>query len=145
LRRKLSDKAIIYGGNFMKMIKETGRKILRKIYTGLGLTAVALVFQACYGPPQVMGVDVLVRGFVKSKKTNDPIEGIQVSAKGLYQCELTDSAGEFQFYAPQEEICVIKLEDIDGAKNGSYSSREISVDLSNGKMDLGDILLDVAE
>jgi putative lipoprotein (rSAM/lipoprotein system) len=128
----------------MKMTKETGRKILRKIYTGLGLTTVALVFQACYGTPQTMGLDVLIRGVVKSK-TNAPIKGIKVSAKDLYQYEVTDDAGKFQFYVPQDEICVIQLDDIDGTENGSYSSKEISVDLSKDKMDLGDIFLDAAE
>jgi hypothetical protein len=127
-----------------RVAKETTRKILRKIYTGLGLTTVSLVFQACYGTPQTMGLDVLVRGVVKSEKTNKPIEGIKVSAKGLYQHELTDSAGKFQFYVPQEEICVIQLEDIDGTENGSYSPMELSVDLSKDKIDL-DILLNDAE
>ncbi|MDR1177171.1 MAG: radical SAM-associated putative lipoprotein [Treponema sp.] len=127
----------------MKLTKETGRKILRKIYTGLGLTTVALVFQACYGTP--IGLDVLVRGTVKSKTTNDPIEGIKISVKDMYQYELTDNTGKFQFYVPQDEICVIQLEDIDGTENGSYLSTEISVDLSKDKMDLGDVFLDDAE
>ncbi|MDR0707380.1 MAG: radical SAM-associated putative lipoprotein [Treponema sp.] len=129
----------------MKKTKETVRKILRKIYTGLGLTTVALVFQACYGTPQAMGLDVLIRGVVKSKTSKDPIEGIKVSAKNVYQYEMTDSAGNFQFYVPQDEICTIELDDIDGAENGSYSSREISVNLSKDKIDLGDIFLDDAE
>jgi putative lipoprotein (rSAM/lipoprotein system) len=129
----------------MKMTKETGRKILRKIYTGLGLTTVALVFQACYGTPQTTGLDVFIRGVVKSKTSNKPIEGIKVSVKNVYQYELTDSTGKFQFYVPQDEICTIQLDDIDGAENGSYSSTKISVDLSKNKIDLGDILLDDAE
>ncbi|MDR2601587.1 MAG: carboxypeptidase-like regulatory domain-containing protein [Spirochaetaceae bacterium] len=129
----------------MKTTKEICRKILRKIYTGFGLTTVALVFQACYGTPQTMGLDVLLRGVVKSKTTNDPIKGIKISVKDMYQYELTDSAGKFQFYVPQEGSCVMQLDDIDGIENGSYSSMEISVDLSKDKMDLGDIFLDDAE
>jgi hypothetical protein len=129
----------------MKTTIKIGRRILRKIYTGLGLTTVALVFQACYGTPQTMGMDVLIRGVVKSKKTNDPIEGIKISVNDMYQYELTDSAGKFQLYVPQEEICIIQLDDIDGAENGLYSSTEIPVDLPKNKIDLGDILLDDAE
>jgi hypothetical protein len=128
----------------MKKTSEIARKILRKIYTGLGLTTVALVFQACYGTPQTTGLDVLVRGTVKSKKTNAPIKGIKVSAKELYQYELTDSSGKFQFYVPQEEIC-IQFDDIDGTENGSYSSKEISFNLYATPMDLEDIFLDDAE
>jgi putative lipoprotein (rSAM/lipoprotein system) len=129
----------------MKKTKEIGRKILRKIYTGVGLTTVALVFQACpnpaYGPPQAMGLDVLIQGTVRST-TNDPIRGIKVSVKDVYQYELTDSAGKFQIYVPQEDLCTIRLDDIDGEENGSYKSKEISVALSNNKIDLGDISLD---
>jgi hypothetical protein len=139
-------KVILYNKlrNFI-MTKEIGRKILRKIYTGLGLTTVALVFQACYGTPQTMGLDVLIRGVVKSKTTHDPIKGIKISVKDMYQYELTDNGGNFQFYVPQDEICIIQLDDIDGIENGSYSSTKISVDLSKDKIDLGIIFLDNAE
>jgi hypothetical protein len=106
---------------------------------------VALVFQACYGTPQSIGLDVLIRGVVKSKTTKDPIKGIKVSVKDMYQYELTDSDGKFQFYVPQEKICIIQLDDIDGSENGSFSSVEISVDLSEEKIDLRDIFLDAAE
>jgi hypothetical protein len=120
----------------MKNIKERSRKILRKIYTGLGLTAIAMVFQACYGTPQAMGLDVLIRGVVKSKTTDEPIEGIKVSAKDLYQYELTDSGGKFQLYVPWEDVCILRFEDIDGEVNGSYSSEEISVELLDDKIEL---------
>jgi putative lipoprotein (rSAM/lipoprotein system) len=124
----------------MKKTSEISRKILRKIYTGLGLTTVALVFQACYGTPQTMGLDVLIQGTVKST-TNDPIEGIKVSVTDVYQYELTDSAGKFQIYVPQEDFCTIRFEDIDDEKNGSYKTKEIPVELSKKKIDM-DISLD---
>ncbi|MDR0643887.1 MAG: carboxypeptidase-like regulatory domain-containing protein [Treponema sp.] len=129
----------------MKKTKEIGRKILRRILQGLGLSTVAFVFQACYGPPQAMGLDVLIRGAVKSKTTNSPIKGIKVSAKDMYSYELTDEDGKFQFYVPQDEPCTIQLEDIDGPENGSYVSTEIAVDLSKDKIDLKDIFLNDAE
>jgi hypothetical protein len=129
----------------MKITKEIGRRILRKIYTGLGLTTVALVFQACYGTPQSIGLDVLIRGVVKSKTSRGPVKGIKVSVRDMDQYELTDSDGKFQFYVPQEEIYILQLDDVDGPENGSYFSKEIPVDLSKDKIDLGDILLDAAE
>lgn len=129
----------------MKKTQEIYRKILRKIYTGLGLTTVALVFQACYGTPQTLGLDVLIRGVVKSKTTKTPIKGIKVSVKDMYQYKYTDSSGKFQLYVPQEEFCTIQLDDIDGIENGSYSSREIPVYLSENKIDMEDILLDDTE
>jgi putative lipoprotein (rSAM/lipoprotein system) len=131
----------------MKTTSERIRRIIRKIYTGLGLTTMALVFQACYGTPQTMGLDILIRGVVKSKITEEPIEGIKISVKDRYQYELTDSTGQFQFYVPLEEIYILQLEleDVDGAQNGSYSPKSISVDLSKNETNLGDILLDDAE
>lgn len=130
----------------MKRPKEIRRKILRKIYTGLGLTTVALVFQACYGTPPACngtsGNDVLLRGTVKSKTTDAPIEGIKVSVKDMEQYELTNGAGKFQLYVQREDSYTILLEDIDGAENGSYSSKEISADTSETPID---ILLDEAE
>jgi putative lipoprotein (rSAM/lipoprotein system) len=135
------------GRNFMKTTSERIRRIIRKIYTGLGLTTVALVFQACYGTPQAMGLDVLIRGVVKSNKTKDPIEGIKISVKDRYQSDLTDSAGTFVFFIPQDEMnsLQLELEDIDGPENGLYLSKTISVELSKDETNLGDILLDVAE
>ncbi|MDR1147531.1 MAG: carboxypeptidase-like regulatory domain-containing protein [Spirochaetaceae bacterium] len=127
----------------MKITKEIGRKILRKIYTGLGLTTVALVFQACYGTPQSMGLEVPIRGVVKSKKNNDPIEGIKISVKDMYQSELTDSDGKFRLYVPMEDYYTVQLEDIDGEVNGSYLPT--TIDFHKNEMDLGDIFLDDAE
>ncbi len=120
----------------MKKTNEVRRKILRKIYTGLGLTTAALVFQACYGTPQVMESDILIRGTIKSKTTSAPIEGIKVSVKGMYQSELTDSAGEFRVYVPREDSYTIQLADIDGQENGSYLPKEISADLSERPIDI---------
>jgi putative lipoprotein (rSAM/lipoprotein system) len=126
----------------MKTKNETGRRILRKIYTGLGLTTMALVFQACYGTPQGMGLDVVIRGTVKKSTTDDPIEGIQVSVKDMPQYQLTDSSGQFQIYVSTADSYTVRFEDIDGPTNGSYQSKEIAVELSNETIDLQDIELD---
>jgi putative lipoprotein (rSAM/lipoprotein system) len=126
----------------MKKIEQIGRKILRKIYTGLGLTTVALVFQACYGTPPVVKPDVLIQGTVKSQLTNAPIKGIKVSIKDGYQHQLTDSTGQFQMYVPQEHSYTIQFDDIDGEANGLYQSTEKSVGFSENKIDMKDIYLD---
>jgi putative lipoprotein (rSAM/lipoprotein system) len=131
----------------MKKTSETCRKILRKIIIGLGLSTGALAFQTCqefndeYGPGPAMGLNVLIQGTVKST-TNDPIKGIKVSANDLYQYDLTDDAGEFQIYVPWENFCTIRFEDIDGEENGSYKTKEISVELSKNKINREDISLD---
>jgi hypothetical protein len=129
----------------MNKIKGKGRKILRKIYAGIGLSAVAFVFQACYGSPQSMGNDAYIQGFVKSKTTNDPIRGIKVSVKDMYQYETTDSAGKFQLYVGGVDFCILQLDDIDSIENGSYLSKIITVDLSKHRIDLGEIFLNDTE
>ncbi|MDR2408578.1 MAG: hypothetical protein LBE13_10785 [Bacteroidales bacterium] len=129
----------------MNKIKEKGRKILRKIYAGIGLSAVAFVFQACYGTPQSTGNDTYLQGFVKSKTTNNPIMGIKVSVKDMYQYEITDSTGKFQLYVAGDNFCTLQLDDIDSTENGSYLSKAITVDLSKHRIDLGKIFLNEAE
>ena len=39
---------------------------IRKIIGGMSLTTAMFIFQACYGTPQDMGLDMLVEGQVKS-------------------------------------------------------------------------------
>jgi hypothetical protein len=129
----------------MTKTKEVFRRFLRKLYTGLGLTSIALVFQACYGTPQTAGLDALIQGIVKSKTTNKPIGGIKVSVKDVYQFEVTNGYGQFQIYVPQAVNCAVLLEDIDGAANGLYLSKEIPVDALSEKVDLKEIFLDDAE
>jgi putative lipoprotein (rSAM/lipoprotein system) len=126
----------------MKKANQLVRRILRKIYTGLGLTTVALVFQACYGPPQAIGLDALIRGTVKSKATNEPIKGIKVSVKDVYQYEATNKAGEFQLYVPWERSYTVLFEDIDGEENGVYSSKAMPVELEEDTTDLKTILME---
>ena len=36
----------------MKKIELKSRKLLRKVFNGISLTAVAFMFQACYGMPK---------------------------------------------------------------------------------------------
>jgi len=35
----------------MKKLKEKSRKLLRNVFMVLGVTAISLIFQACYGMP----------------------------------------------------------------------------------------------
>ncbi|MDR2194932.1 MAG: hypothetical protein LBP19_10825 [Treponema sp.] len=129
----------------MKNARDTIRKMVRKLCTGLGLTTAALVIQACYGTPQSMGLDVLIRGTVRSKETNKPVEGIRVSVvEDSYCYDLTDRLGRFQIYVPQEESFTVRFDDIDGKENGLYSPAERPVNIVETTIDMGDIPLDVA-
>ncbi len=103
------------------------RKILRKVYGALSLSSALFVFQACYGTPPDMGMDVTIQGFVKSKTTNQPIAGIKVSIENHPQYEVTDSEGKFKIYTSRESVYKVKFEDVDFSKNGAFLPKDTVV------------------
>ena len=108
------------------------RKLLRNIFRGLGVTATALVFQACYGMPPDLedNNQVLIRGVVISKEGKTVIPGIKVSVSDFEPCYLTNNNGSFYLYVPIQDTYQVIFEDIDGEKNGSFKphSEEIAYD-----------------
>ena len=42
---------LVVSGGSMKTVAEKSRKLLRKVFMVLGVAAISLVFQACYGMP----------------------------------------------------------------------------------------------
>jgi len=104
----------------MKKISDKRRKFLRVIFGTLSFSSALFVFQACYGPPEDFGMDVLIQGSVKSTVTNLPVPGIKVSIENQPQYEITDSEGKFRIYASEDSEYKILFEDIDADKNGSF-------------------------
>ena len=114
------------------------RKSLRKIFNCFSLTAVAFIFQACYGPDGDFGYDVKLTGTVTSKTTNMPIKGIKVAVgEEGYNYGFTDENGKFEFYASvpywdyskdeQTEDVYIHFLDVDGIENGHFADTTITV------------------
>ena len=105
-----------------------GRKILRNIFRGLGVSAVALFFQACYGMPPDLENYVTISGVVISESERTPIQGIKVSGNGLYAYCYTNANGTFNIHAPMQDVYNIDFEDVDGPLNGSFKplSKEIA-------------------
>lgn len=103
------------------------RTWVRKLIGGMSLTTAAFIFQACYGTPQDFGADIYITGSVKSKKTSEPIRGIRVSVKDNPQYLYTDDAGEFSFYTESADIKVIRFEDVDSVKYGSFSDKDTTI------------------
>jgi hypothetical protein len=97
---------------------------IRKIIGGLSLTTAMFVFQACYGPPQDFGLDMLIKGQVKSKTSGLPIEGIKVSVADSIQYDFTDYEGKFSFYTEITDSLNILFEDIDSTQNGLYVNKD---------------------
>jgi hypothetical protein len=128
----------------MKKIELKSRKLLRTIFGCVSLTAVAFVFQACYGTGPDCFYDVKFTGIVKAKDTNLPIKGIKVAINDKVNFGITDENGKFDFYAsiPQWEGCYhykdsiysspdsvrVHFLDIDSLENGYFFNKTIIVD-----------------
>ncbi|MGD0756034.1 MAG: radical SAM-associated putative lipoprotein [Bacteroidales bacterium] len=96
----------------------------RKLLGGLSLTSALFIFQACYGTPHDMGLDIFIEGQVKSEKTNKPIKGIRVSVADMMQYEFTDEEGKFSLYTETADNYDIKFEDIDSSQNGIFAGKD---------------------
>ena len=125
----------------MKKIELKSRKLLRKIFGGISVTAVAFVFQACYGMQHDEFYDVRLTGTVTSKTTNLPIQGIKVTVdEESHNMGITNEKGRFDFYATvsdgrreeegkrYQKGVSIHFRDIDGVKNGHFADMTITID-----------------
>jgi len=123
----------------MVKLSEKSRKVLRRIYQGLGAATVTLLFQACYGMPMD---DVNISGTVSSKK-DEPIPGIKVSVVN-FSSDSTDKDGKFNIYAYGQTSYNLKFEDVDGTLNGSYKTKVKIISL-NDAYDSQNVQLDEAD
>ena len=131
----------------MKKIELTSRKLLRKIFGGISLTAVAFTFQACYGTGPDEHCDMRFTGTVISKTTNLPIQGIKVALNDGIIYGFTDKNGKFDIYAYEMDLncedCIsgkakIHFLDVDGADNGHFAdlSRDVIYPKCNGEVEM---------
>ena len=124
----------------MKKIELKSRKLLRRIFGGISLTAMVFIFQACYGMPYDRYSDVKLTGTVISKTTNLPISGIKVSVNEGYNYEVTNENGKFDFYVGVPKVDYdkdgvhytpdklnIHFLDIDGIENGHFADTTIVI------------------
>ena len=126
----------------MKKIELKSRKLLRTIFGGVSFTAMAFVFQACYGVEPDRYYDIKVTGTVRSKSTDTPIKGIKVTINSDHNFGITDENGNFNFYASVPDFydynsdsvrfapdsVNVHFLDIDGEENGSFSDTIIIID-----------------
>ena len=126
-------------------LSQKSRKLLRAIYSGIGLMATSLLFPACmygmvamygmpvpeYGMPPYYMEDLVFRGTVKSKKTGQPIPGIAIWVKDvtIYSAYMTDFDGGFYFYVPRQDNYTIVVSDVDSGENGG-SFKQLTINLT---------------
>ena len=108
----------------MKQIAFRGRLLLRKILTGLSLGAVALTFQACYGPPQVS-----LNGTIKSDE--GPIGNIQVSIHE-YNYGSTDGNGKYRLFV-DNNVQTVRFKDVE---NGEFQDKEVTWHPGDGPLNV---------
>jgi len=110
------------------------RKLLRKIYIGLGTVAASLFMHGCpatnfmamYGPGPDPGNDIYLTGTVFCKETNTSIPGINVSLQGTDHYDRTDKNGGFFIYVPERlDKHILEFEDVDGPYNGGLFKTKI--------------------
>ena len=143
----------------MKKIELKSRKLLRTIFGSISLTAMAFVFQACYGVEPDRYYDIKVTGTVRSKTTDAPIKGIKVTINSDHNFGITDENGNFDFYAtvPNEYAYIrdsasftsdsipVHFLDIDGDENGSFSDTTVVIDPAHKNEIKINVLLDNKE
>ena len=117
----------------MKKIELKARKFLREIFKGVSFTAMAFVFQACYGPlpDERQYDDVILSGVVVSNSTHMPIEGVKVTvAEGLIY-GYTDKNGGYNLYVSRlgldKDGLNIHFQDVDGTENGHFADTILTV------------------
>jgi len=95
----------------LKTFTERKRKIIRVLLGTVSFSTALFVFQACYGTNKDFGLDTVIKGSVKSSKSNTPLGSIKVSLQNLPQYVFTDKNGEFQIYVPANKTYTITFED----------------------------------
>ena len=125
----------------MKKTELKLRKALRTLFGCISFTAIAFIFQACYGMDRDWSYDVRLTGTVTSKTTNLPIKGIKVVVNDEgYNMGITDENGNFDFYSSVPNYSYerddvhyspdkvrVSFFDIDGIANGHFADTTIII------------------
>jgi len=100
----------------MRKLTILKRKIVRYFCTGICLSSVAFVFQACYGMPHGDPEDdICIRGkvFTRVDTADVPVQDIKVSAIGEWLVDTTGADGMFSIYVPVQDMYKLYFEGIE--------------------------------
>lgn len=108
----------------MKSIPYIKRKLIKRILALFSFTTALFIFQACYGVPQdFYDSSIYIKCNIKSKTTNEPIEGINVRYRDE-DLGTSDKNGEFTAFLYRTDTLEFKFEDIDGLEFGKFASKD---------------------
>lgn len=107
------------------------RNLLQKVLGLFSLTALVFVFEACYGTPQDFGEDVEISGTVKSAKTGQTLQGIEVTLKNNDYFVITENDGKFSFFASPGQDYHMSFVDSKATKQVLYLSKDTVLKYNN--------------
>jgi putative lipoprotein (rSAM/lipoprotein system) len=124
----------------MARISKIYRILISALLALLGFSCVSCSGAYEYGTPTAT---YKAKGVVVSEADNSPIKGIRTEFKNSYNpanAAYTDSAGSFSLksgdlYGPK---LYVKLIDVDGEENGSFTETEVEADYTNIPLTGGD-------
>lgn len=110
--------------------------IIRYFSRVLAILGCSTLVTACYGVPPV---DYTIRGVVQDAETEEPVDGIMLRAFQLgHESQIvetavteSDSDGCFELHILSDyyvDSFVLEWQDLDGPKNGEYSSGTMTLD-----------------
>ncbi|OHD12621.1 MAG: hypothetical protein A2086_04785 [Spirochaetes bacterium GWD1_27_9] len=132
------------------MIKKTKNNIFKFVSWLIALFFGVTGFAACYGPPTTIAMygvsyaSYKVSGIVKDSTTKQGIRGIKLSltrANYDYPSNITtDINGSYSLNTDGFPVSylLIKAKDIDGAENGLFIDKDLTIDINEDDYKNGD-------
>ncbi len=84
-----------------------------------------------YGTPEA---DFIIRGKVTDKRTNQPIENVEVEVSGDWNKTSTDANGKYKITVndfPESQTFPVRFRDVDGNLNGLYMDLDTIVEFKD--------------
>lgn len=97
---------------------------IRKLIGGLSFGSALFFFQACYGTPQDLKLDMLVEGTVKSSASGLPVKGIKVSVPDSGSSQITGEDGKYSLWTMFTDSTRISFEDTDLTADGAFLKKD---------------------
>ncbi|MEA2042278.1 MAG: radical SAM-associated putative lipoprotein [Bacteroidota bacterium] len=117
-----------------KILSALHQKIIVVLLGMIGFSVGCI--RAEYGVPTA---DFILNGEVKSRTTELPITGIQITMR--HDTVFTNQNGAYDitiYDFPTEQTYNVRFEDIDGQTNGSFESKDTSITFSGDNFSGGD-------
>lgn len=114
--------------------------LFRALLKGFSLTSALFIFQACYGTPQDLNLDVKLEGQVVARFSGLPVKDIKVSVVNNVQYAWTDEQGKFSMYTEWNERLSLSFEDTDLEANGKFVKKDTTLLNPPAKVSLNIIL-----